>query len=42
LGEVPVTPYREGIAASAEIYRRLASDGRLVGSEQGLPVTLRP
>ena len=27
LGKVPVTPYREGIAASAAIYRRLA-DGR--------------
>jgi UDP-glucuronate 4-epimerase len=38
LGDVPVTPYRDGIAASAGIYRRLASEGRLVVSEHGLPV----
>jgi nucleoside-diphosphate-sugar epimerase len=38
LGNVPVTPYPEGIAATAAIYRRLATQGRLVGSEQGLPV----
>jgi nucleoside-diphosphate-sugar epimerase len=37
LGEIPVTPYREGIAASAEMYRRLAAEDRLVGTEQGLP-----
>lgn len=37
LGDVPVTPFRDGIAASAEIYRRLAGEGRLVGPEQGLP-----
>jgi UDP-glucuronate 4-epimerase len=37
LGAVPVTPYREGIAASAAMYRRLADEGRLVPSEQGLP-----
>ena len=37
LGEVPVTPYREGIAASAAMYRRLAAEGRLIGSEQGMP-----
>jgi hypothetical protein len=37
LGTIPVTPYREGIAATAEIYRRLAAEGRLVATEQGLP-----
>jgi UDP-glucuronate 4-epimerase len=36
LGPVPVTPFAEGIAASAEIYRELARRGRLVASEQGL------
>jgi nucleoside-diphosphate-sugar epimerase len=36
LGDVPVTPYREAIAATAEIYRRLAREGRLVGSEHGV------
>ena len=45
LGDVPVTPYREAIAATADIYRRLAADGRLVGAEQGVaaaPATVRP
>ncbi len=37
LGAVPVTPYRDAIAATAEIYRRLAAAGRLVGSEHGVP-----
>ena len=37
LGDVPVTPYRDGITASAAMYRRLADEGRLVASEQGLP-----
>ena len=37
LGDVPVTPYREGIAASAAIYHRLAAAGRLHPIEQGLP-----
>jgi UDP-glucuronate 4-epimerase len=36
LGPVPVTPYREAIAATADIYRRLASDGRLVAAEHGV------
>jgi nucleoside-diphosphate-sugar epimerase len=36
LGSVPVTLYREGIAATAAIYRRLATEGRLVAAEQGL------
>lgn len=36
LGPIPVTPFAEGIAASAEIYRDLARRGRLVASEQGL------
>ncbi|HEY8799794.1 MAG TPA: hypothetical protein VIM20_04290, partial [Candidatus Limnocylindrales bacterium] len=37
LGDVPVTPYRDAIAATARIYQRLAAEGRLVGSEQGVP-----
>lgn len=37
LGDVPVTPYREAIAATAAIYRRLAREGRLVGEEHGVP-----
>jgi UDP-glucuronate 4-epimerase len=40
LGPVPETPFRDGIAASAEIYRRLAAEGRLVASEQGLPAAV--
>jgi nucleoside-diphosphate-sugar epimerase len=40
LGDVPVTPYREGIAASAETYRRLAAEGRLVASEHGVPAAV--
>jgi UDP-glucuronate 4-epimerase len=40
LGEVPVTPYRTGISASADIYRRLLAEGRLVATEQGLPATV--
>ena len=40
LGEVPVTPYREGIAASAAVLRRLLDEGRLVATEQGLPATV--
>jgi nucleoside-diphosphate-sugar epimerase len=40
LGSVPETPFREGIAESAEIYRRLAAEGRLVGSEQGVPAAV--
>jgi nucleoside-diphosphate-sugar epimerase len=36
LGDVPVTPYRQAIAATAAIYRRLADQGRLVGTEHGV------
>jgi hypothetical protein len=39
LGDVTVTPYRDAIAASAAIYRRLASEGRFVPSEHGVPTT---
>jgi nucleoside-diphosphate-sugar epimerase len=42
LGEVPVTPYRDAIAATADVYRRLAADGRLVGHEQGLSASVAP
>ena len=41
LGAVPVTPYREAIAETADIYGRLAAEGRLVGAEQGLPDAAR-
>jgi UDP-glucuronate 4-epimerase len=37
LGDVLVTPYRDAIAATADIYRQLAKEGRLVGSEHGVP-----
>jgi UDP-glucuronate 4-epimerase len=37
LGDITVTPYREAIAETADIYRRLHAEGRLVGSEQGVP-----
>ena len=36
LGLLPVTPYEEGIQDTVDIFRRLAADGRLVGTEQGL------
>jgi UDP-glucuronate 4-epimerase len=38
LGPVPVTPFADGISASAAIYRDLARRGRLVATEQGLEV----
>ena len=38
LGRLPVTPYEDGIRETVEIFRGLERDGRLVGSEQGLPV----
>ena len=37
LGSVPVTPYRDAIRETAEIYRFLAADGRLIGEEHGVP-----
>ena len=36
LGSLPVTPYEDGITATVEVFRRLAAESRLVGSEQGL------
>ena len=39
LGDVPVTPFRDAIAETADIFRRLLADGRLVGAEQGVPAT---
>jgi len=44
LGDVPVTPYRDAIAATAAIYRRLAADGRLDGAQHGVvaPAPTRP
>ena len=42
LGAIPVTPYRDAIAATARIYERLAADGRLVAAEQGVPAAVAP
>jgi UDP-glucuronate 4-epimerase len=42
LGSAPVTPYREAIAATADIYRQLAAEGRLVGAEHGVRPALTP
>jgi len=42
LGDVPVTPHRDAIAASADIFRRLAAENRLIGSEQGVPAAPSP
>jgi nucleoside-diphosphate-sugar epimerase len=39
LGPVPVTPVRDGIEATVEIFRRLAATGQLVGADQGLTPT---
>ena len=36
LGDVPVTPYRDAIAATARIFQDLAAAGRLIGSEHGI------
>jgi UDP-glucuronate 4-epimerase len=38
LGPVPVTPFAEGIRATAAIFQRLASEGRLVGTDHGLAI----
>jgi len=40
IGPVPVTPIGEGIAATIEVFQRLAADGRLIGTEQGLPAAV--
>ena len=40
LGVVPVTPHPDAIAATADIYRSLAAEGRLVGAEQGIPAPI--
>jgi UDP-glucuronate 4-epimerase len=37
LGDVPVTPYREAISATAGIFSGLAEDGRLGPREVGIP-----
>jgi hypothetical protein len=39
---VPVTPYREAIVATADIYRQLAAEGHLVGAEHGVSPALTP
>jgi nucleoside-diphosphate-sugar epimerase len=42
LGPVPVTPYRDAIAETANIYRSFLAEGRLVGAEHGVPVAAAP
>lgn len=42
LGAVPVTPYRDAIRETADIYRALLAEGRLVGTEHGLPASGAP
>lgn len=42
LGAVPVTPYADAIAETADIFRALAAEGRLIGAEQGIPATAAP
>ena len=37
LGSVPVTPYRDAIRETADLLRGLLAEGRLVGTEHGLP-----
>jgi nucleoside-diphosphate-sugar epimerase len=39
IGPVPLTPIRDGIAATVDTFRRLAATGKLVGTEHGLPAT---
>jgi nucleoside-diphosphate-sugar epimerase len=36
IGQVPVTPFPDGVAASAAIYRDLARRGHLIAAEHGL------
>jgi nucleoside-diphosphate-sugar epimerase len=38
LGPLPITPFRDGVAASIAIYEALAADGRLDPAAHGLPV----
>jgi nucleoside-diphosphate-sugar epimerase len=42
LGPVPVTPYRDAIRETADLYRSLLAEGRLVGEEHGVPVAAEP
>jgi UDP-glucuronate 4-epimerase len=42
LGHVPVTPYRDAIRETADVYRALLAEGRLVATEQGLPAMSSP
>jgi nucleoside-diphosphate-sugar epimerase len=37
LGPLPETPFQRGIEATIEILRGLQAEGRLVGTQQGLP-----
>ena len=39
LGDAPVTPFRTGIRATVEIYRRQAAEGRLNPADHGITVT---
>jgi nucleoside-diphosphate-sugar epimerase len=38
LGDVPVTPHREAIAWTVDLFRRLAEEGRLQPAEHGVPL----
>jgi UDP-glucuronate 4-epimerase len=42
VGAVPVTPYREAIAATADIDRGLAAEGRLLAAEHGVVAASTP
>ncbi len=42
LGPVPITPFRDGIRATVDIYRRLAGDGGLIPSQHGIAVPPPP
>lgn len=39
LGPIASTPFEDGIRATVDVFRRLAAEGRLVGTEQGMPAT---
>ncbi|HEX7471531.1 MAG TPA: NAD(P)-dependent oxidoreductase [Candidatus Limnocylindrales bacterium] len=42
LGPIVITPFRTGIRATAEIYRRLAGEGRLLPAQHGITVPAPP
>ena len=42
LGPVVVTPFRDGIRATTQVYRRLAAEGRLIPAQHGIAVPAPP